>query len=112
MENKYSEKDKIILDINNIELFLTKSGYLNQNVWTKINSEWFDWNKANEILLAFEFNEKISATEASVKYGDKIQWINKIFKNDITLEELHSQYAHYTSTNISFLKLLNNFIIL
>ena len=112
MENKYSEKDKIILDINNIELFLTKSGYLNQNVWTKINSEWFDWNKANEILLAFEFNEKISATEASVKYGDKIQWINKIFKNDITLEELHSQYAHYTSTNISFLKLLNNFIML
>ena len=47
MENKSSEKDKIILDINNIELFLTKSGYLNQNVWTKINSEWFDWNKAN-----------------------------------------------------------------
>ena len=105
------EKSKII-DINNIELFLIESGYISQSIWTKQNSEWFDYNKVNEILLAFEFNEKISASDASVKYGDKIQWINKIFKDDINLEELHSQYVHYTSTSISFVKLLNNFIML
>ena len=110
MEN--NEKEKIELDINNLELFLVKSGYISDKIWTKQNSDCFDWNKVNEILLSFEFNEKISATEASVKYGDKIQWINKIFKSDITLEELHSHYVHYTSTNISFVKLLNNFIML
>ena len=110
MEN--NDIDKTILDINNIESFLIRSGYLYQKVWTKKNSDFFDWSKVNEFLLGFEFNEKISATEASVKYGDKIQWINKIFKTDITIDELYSQYVNYTSTSISFNKLLNNFIML
>ena len=113
MENEINNsEDKIALDINNIELFLIKSGYLSQKIWTKNNSDWFDWSKYNELLLSFEYNEKISATEASVKYGDKIQWMNKIFKIDTTLDELHRQYLHYTSTNISFIKLLNSFIML
>ena len=113
MENKIDNDDKNkIIDINDIESFLIESGYISQGVWTKQNSEWFDYNKVNEILLSFEFNEKIAATGASVNYGDKIQWINKIFKTDINLEELHSQYVHYTSTSISFVKLLNNFIML
>ena len=114
MENKINnnELDKIGLDITNIESFLTTSGYLTQKLWTKKNSDLFDWSKVNDILLGFEYNEKISATEASVKYGDKIQWMNKIFKIDTTLEELHRQYVHYTSTNISFIKFLNNFVML
>ena len=114
MENKINsnEEDKKVLDINNIESFLIQSGYLTQKIWTKENSDFFDWNKANEILLGFEFNENISPTEAAVKYGDKIQWINKIFKNDTTIEEFHRLYNHYTSTNISFIKLINNFIML
>ena len=114
MENqkKNYEEDIDFIDINNIELFLMKSGYLTKNIWTKENSNLFDWNKANEILLGFEFNENISSTEASVKYGDKIQWINKIFKIDTTIEELYQQYNHYTSTNISFIKFINNFIML
>jgi len=112
MENNIHSNDLINLDINNFESFLIKSGYLNPKIWTKKNSDFFDPNKYNEILVSFEFNEKISPTEASVKYGDKIQWINKIFKTDITFEELLSQYVHYTSTNISFVKLLNNFIMM
>lgn len=112
MENNINSNDLINLDINNLESFLVKSGYLNQRIWTKQNSDFFDYNKVNEILLSFEFNEKISPNEASVKYGDKVQWINKIFKTDITFEELHNQYIHYTSTNISFVKLLNNFIMM
>ena len=112
MENNINSNDLINLDINNLESFLVKSGYLNQKIWTKQNSDFFDYNKVNEILLSFEFNEKISPNEASVKYGDKVQWINKIFKTDITFEELHNQYIHYTSTNISFVKLLNNFIMM
>ena len=112
MENNINTNNLINLDINNLESFLVKSGYLKQGIWTKNNSEFFDCNKVNEILLSFEFNEKISPTEASVKYGDKIQWINKIFKTEITFEELHSQYIHYTSTNISFAKFLNNFIMM
>ena len=114
MENKINsnEEDKKVLDINNIESFLIQSGYLTQKIWTKENSDFFDWNKSNEILLGFEFNENISPTEASVKYGDKFQWINKIFKNGTTIEEFHRLYNHYTSTNISFLKLINNLIML
>ena len=112
MERNFNNNETIILDINNIESFLAHSGYLNQGTWTKQMSDFFDYSKINDILLSFEFNEKISHTEASVKYGDKIQWINKIFKTDVTFQELHSQYIHYTSTNISFLKLLNNFIMM
>ena len=114
MENKLenNENTKIILDIKNFELFLINSGYLAPNIWTQNNSDWFDWNKVNEIMLSFEFNEKISATEASVNYGDKIQWMNKIFNTETTFEELHNQYIHYTSTNISFTKFLNCYIML
>ena len=99
------------LDLNNFGLFLLKSGYLPKKLWTSKNSDIFDSNKFNDILLSFEYNQKISVTEASVKYGDKIQWMNKIFKTDLTLDELHSQYIHYTSTNIPFSCLLNNFIM-
>ena len=99
------------LDLNNFELFLLKSGYITKKIWTSNHSDIFDWSKYNDILLSFEYNHKISTTEASVKYGDKIQWINKIFKTDLTFDELHSQYIHYTSTNISFSCFLNNFIM-
>ena len=99
------------LDLNNFGLFLYKSGYLPKKIWTQKNSEIFDWNKYNDILLSFEYNQKITITEASVKYGDTIQWLNKIFKTDVTLEELFSQYIHYTSTNIPFICLLNNVIM-
>ena len=99
------------LDLTNFGLFLFKSGYLPKKIWSSKHSEIFDWNKYNDILLSFEYNQKISVTEASVKYGDKIQWMNKVFKSDLTIDELHSQYIHYTSTNISFICLLNNFIM-
>ena len=99
------------LDLNNFGLFLYKSGYLPKKIWTQKNSEIFDWSKYNDILLSFEYNQKITITEASVKYGDTIQWLNKIFKTDVTLEELFSQYIHYTSTNIPFICLLNNVIM-
>ena len=89
------------LDLNNFELFLKKSGYITKKLWTSKNSDIFYLLRYNDILLSFEYNHKISTTEASVKYGDKIQWINKIFKTDLTFDELHSQYIHYTSTNIS-----------
>ena len=100
------------LDINNFESFLVKSGFITKKLWSSKNNDIFDLSKYNDILSSFEYNPKISMTEASVKYGDKIQWMNKIFKTDLTLEELHNQYIHYTSTNISFLCLLNNFIML
>ena len=100
------------LDINNFESFLLKSGYITKKIWTSSHSDIFDSSKYNDILISFEYNKKISTTEASVKYGDKIQWMNKIFKTDLTLEELHSQYIHYTSTNIPFICLLNNFIMI
>ena len=100
------------LDLNNFELFLTKSGYITKKLWTSKNSDIFDLSRYNDILLSFEYNQKISMSEASVKYGDKIQWMNKIFKIDLTLEEFHNQYIYYTSTNITFFSLLNNFIML
>ena len=100
------------LDINNFSLFLLKSGYLSNRIWNSKNSDIFEWNKFNDILLSFEYNKKITVTEASVKYGDKIQWIKKIFNIDLNLDELHSQYIHYTSTNIPFACLLNNVIML
>ena len=59
MENQIDNDDKNkIIDINDIELFLIESGYISHNIWTKQNSEWFDCNNVNEILLSFEFNEK------------------------------------------------------
>ena len=106
------EKGKKIIDINNIESFLIESGYICNNIWNKNNSDFFVSNKMKEIISEFEFNEKISPTEANTKYEKKIQWIGKIFQIKISLKELHSQYNHYTSSNISFYKLLNNLLML
>lgn len=39
MENNINSNDLINLDINNLESFLVKSGYLNQRIWTKQNSD-------------------------------------------------------------------------
>ena len=114
MENKINNNktNKEILDISNFESFLIKSGYISPKTWTKKNSDLLNINKFNEIISVFVDNDKITPTEASVKFGEKVQWINKRFKCDLKLEELHSQYIHYTSTNIPFNKLLNNFIML
>ena len=106
------EKGKKFIDINNIGSFLLESGYIPNNIWTKKNSDFFVWNKMNEIISQFEFNQNISPTEANKKYGKTIQWLNKIFEINISLKEFHSQYNHYTSSNISFYKLLNNIIML
>ena len=100
------------LDINNFKLFLVKSGYLKQDNWIKKNSDILDSGEVNDILLSFEYNEKISIKQASKKYADKIQWVNKIFNIDFTLEELHFQYINYTSTNIPLICFLNNLIMI
>ena len=106
------EKGKKFIDINNIGSFLLESGYIPNNIWTKNNSDFFIWNKMDEIISQFEFNQNISPTEADKKYGKTIKWLNKIFEINISLKEFHSQYNHYTSSNISFFKLLNNIIML
>ena len=100
------------LDINNFKLFLVKSGYLKQDNWNQKNSDILDSGEVNDILLSFEYNEKISIKQASKKYADKIQWVNKIFNIHFTLEELHFQYINYTSTNIPLICFLNNLIMI
>ena len=32
------------LDLNNFELFLLKSGFITNNIWTSNHSEIFDWS--------------------------------------------------------------------
>ena len=104
---KNQEREKIKVQLSNIESFLLKSQYLNKNSVNKKHIDNFNQILSKqEYLSHFEFNEKISFSEASVKYGVLIQSINKLFSSKLTIEDMYEQYLDYTKDII----LLNQFI--
>ena len=106
-KNKENFREKMKVQLSNIESFLLKSEYLSQKT---INKKHLDIltqtvNK-QDYLSHFEFSEKISFSEASVKYGILIQSINKLFNSNLSIEDMYEQYLDYTKDII----LLNQFI--
>ena len=102
-----NDREKIKVQISNIESFLLKSGYLNQKTFNKNHLDILNQTlNKQDYLSHFEFNEKISFSEASVKHGTLIQSINKIFNTNQSIEDMYEQYLDYTKDII----LLNQFI--
>ena len=109
---KNQERENIKVQLSNIESFLLKSQYLNKSSVNKKHIEFFNQILSKqEYLSHFEFNEKISFSEASVKYGVLIQSINKLFSSKQTIEDMYEQYLDYTKDIILLNQFINSLLI-
>ena len=110
---KNPEREKIKVQLQNVESFLLKSQYLKQKTFNKKHIDIFNQTFSKQDYLShFEFNEKISYSEASVKYGILIQTLNKLFSTNQTIEEMFSQYLEYTKEIISLNQFINTLILI
>ena len=116
MSQKNNTSDiKVVL--TNIESFLNKSNYYFIHYNEKNNIKKFI-ETINQILtkkdfiLNFEFNEKITFSEISVKYGTLIQSLNKIFSTSLTIEDMYEQYFDITKEVILINQYLNALILI
>ena len=110
---KNPECEKIKVQLQNVESFLLKSQYLKQKTFNKKHIDLFNQTFSKQDYLShFEFNEKISYSEASVKYGILIQTLNKLFSTNQTIEEMFSQYLEYTKEIISLNQFINTLILI
>ena len=108
-----SEREKIKVQISNIESFLLKTEYLNQKTFNKNHLDILNHSlNKQDYLSHFEFNEKISFSEASVKYGILIQSINKLFNSTQSIEDMYEQYLDYTKDIILLNQYINTLIII
>ena len=103
------ENNEIYFDLNDISTFLYSIGYITRQNYNNIKQK----EKIipnNEII--FEKNLNISFTDASVKYGEMLSKINKLFCTNLSFEENFLQYKKYTNGKINFGTYLNYLIIL
>ena len=115
--NTKNKSENIKLQLSNVETFLIKSNY--DFIY---NSEKNNFKKYIEILnqipgkkdylLNFEFNEKISFSEISVKYGQLIQSLNKKFSTNLTIEDMYEQYLDFTKDSVLLNQYLNALILI
>ena len=115
--NTKNKSENIKLQLSNVETFLIKSNY--DFIYNKEKSNIKKYiEMINQILtksdylLNFEFNEKISFSEVSVKYGTLIQSLNKKFLTNITIEDMFKQYLDLTNDNILLNQYLNALILI
>ena len=110
----YSKDDQekrknIRIDLNNISSYLYKIGYLKDfNKKSSNNKN----SKLNNQEIEFESNSRITITDASVKYSEILQTINKTFNSNFTFDEIYTHYSKYTKYNITFCTYLNYLLIL
>ena len=113
--NSNKNLDNIKVQLSNIETFLMKSNYFFINNTSNIKSYIESINQIisrKDYLLNLEFNEKITFSEISVKYGTLIQSINKIFSTNLTIQDMYEQYFNFTKDNITLNQYLNSLIII
>ena len=115
--NSNNNISDIKIQLSNIETFLNKSNYYFIHYNEKKNYKKYI-ETINQILakkdyiLNFEFNEKISYSEISVKYGTLLQSLNKKFSTNLTIEEMYEQYLDLTKDIIFLNQYLNSLIII
>ena len=117
LKNKIRDLSNIKVELSNILSFLTKSNYdFIYNDGTNNLKKYIEIiNKIaskKDYLLNFEFNEKISFSEISVKYGTLIQSLNKIFLTNLTIQEMYEQYLDFTKDLISLNQYINSLILI
>ena len=106
-----SEREKIKVQLSSIESFLLKSQYLKPKIFSKKHLDILNKTLNKDFLSQFEFTEKISFSESSVKYGILIQSINKLFNANQTIEDMYDQYLDFTK-DIIYLNQFINILIL
>ena len=104
--NDYND---IVFDLNDISSFLYSIGYLSREKYYNLK------NKSKTQIsyeISFEKNINITLTDASVKYGELLSKVNKLFNTNFTFEDIFLQYKLYTKGDINFCTYLNYLIIL
>ena len=110
---EFNDREKINVQISNIESFLLKSEYLKPKIFNKKHIDIINNSlKKQDFLSHFEFNEKISFSEASVKYGILIQSINKLFNSKLSIEDMYEQYLDATKDIILLNQYINSLILI
>ena len=117
LKNSIKDLSNIKVELSNIESFLIKSNYdfiynIEKNNFKKYNETINKITSKKDYLLNFEFNEKISFSEVSVKYGILIQSLNKIFLTNLTIQDMYEQYLEFTKDLISLNQYLNSLILI
>ena len=113
-ENQINKRNDIKININDINTFLYKSGFL----YTSINeleklSSLTTKNK-NNLLDIFELNDSITLKEASSKYSEVLKSLKSLLKdeNKYNLETLYYQYCEFSENKIPLNNFLNCLIML
>ena len=117
LKNSIKDLSNIKMELSNIESFLIKSNYdfiynIEKNNFKKYIETINKIASKKDYLLNFEFNEKISFSEVSVKYGILIQSLNKIFLTNLTIQDMYEQYLEFTKDLISLNQYLNSLILI
>ena len=117
LKNSIKDLSNIKVELSNIESFLIKSNYdfiynIEKNNFKKYIESINKIATKKDYLLNFEFNEKISFSEVSVKYGILIQSLNKIFLTNLTIQDMYEQYLEFTKDLISLNQYLNSLILI
>ena len=117
IKNSIKDLSNIKMELSNIESFLIKSNYdfiynIEKNNFKKYIETINKIASKKDYLLNFEFNEKISFSEVSVKYGILIQSLNKIFLTNLTIQDMYEQYLEFTKDLISLNQYLNSLILI
>ena len=102
------DNNEIYFDLNDISSFLYSIGYISRKNYINIKQN--GKNIQNQEIV-FEKNLNISLTDASVKYGEMLTKINKLFNHKLSFEEYFLQYKKCTNGNINFGTYLNYLII-
>ena len=96
-------------DLSDISSFLYSTGYINRENYNNINKQ---QKSQQDYEIILEKNINITMTDASVKYGELLSKINKLFDTNLSFEDYYFQYKIYTKIDINFGTYLNYLIIL
>ena len=113
-ENRIKYNNETKININDINTFLYKSGFLNTAIIDNKKLSLLNEDNKFNFFDIFEFNSSITIKEASSKYNNLLKSIKAILKDELkySLESLYHQYIEYTENKIPLNIFLNCLIML
>ena len=109
MESKTEyDNNEILFDLNDISSFLYSTGYFNRQKYNNIKKQ---QKSQEDYEIILEKNLNITMTDASVKYGELLSKMNKLFDTNLSFEDYYFQYKVSTKSDINFGTYLNYLLI-
>ena len=102
------DNNEIVFDLNDISSFLYSTGYLNRQKYNNIKKQ---QKSQEDYEIILEKNLNITMTDASVKYGELLSKMNKLFDTNLSFEDYYFQYKVSTKSDINFGTYLNYLLI-